>query len=138
MDKHPFLSGDWITTARGIQAEFERRAEAESASQIPIRVNGNVTEVPFGTEVLECHVDTREGILKIDLGHLPEPDATVTVPYGIAKSMLVFADRQVGIQAYMVGRVKVAGDVSKLMLLQGGLLDPIVEEARQRLADITE
>jgi putative sterol carrier protein len=41
-------------------------------------------------------------------------------------------------QAFMAGRIKVEGDMSKLMALQGGAPDPTAAEVATRLREITE
>jgi putative sterol carrier protein len=41
-------------------------------------------------------------------------------------------------QAFMAGKIKVAGDMTKLMAMQSGAPDATAEEMAKKIADITE
>jgi len=41
-------------------------------------------------------------------------------------------------QAFMAGKIKVQGDMTKLMAMQGGAVDESAAEVAKRIADITE
>ena len=62
----------------------------------------------------------------------------VTVDYVTARSILVEGNAQVAMQAFMTGKVKVEGDVSKLIELQSAAPTPAAQELAQRLREITE
>ena len=68
------------------------------------------------------------------------PDLTVTVDYDTAKAILVEGNPQAGMQAFMQGKVRVEGDMAKLMALQAqpAATDPNAAEMAARLRDITE
>jgi putative sterol carrier protein len=74
----------------------------------------------------------------LELGHLENPDVTVTLPYDTARSLLVDQDQQAAMQAFMSGKIKVEGDMMKLMALQTTAIDPVALEAAQRIKEITE
>ena len=112
--QHPFLSEEWITAAREIRARYAAQAPTTSAS---VRVNLNISEVPFGEGDVPAHLDTTSGRLEMELGHLDEADATVTTDYATAKNLVVFQDQGALMQAFMGGRVKIQGDGTKLMAL---------------------
>ena len=112
--QHPFLSEEWITAAREIRARYADQAPTTSAS---VRVNLNISEVPFGEGSLPAHLDTTSGRLEMELGHLDEADATVTTDYTTAKNLVVYQDQGALMQAFMGGRVKIQGDGTKLMAL---------------------
>jgi SCP-2 sterol transfer family len=112
--QHPFLSEEWIAAAREIRARYAEQAPATSAS---VRVNLNISEVPFGEGSLPAHLDTTSGRLEMELGHLDEADATVTTDYTTAKNLVVFQDQGALMQAFMGGKVKIQGDGTKLMAL---------------------
>jgi hypothetical protein len=131
---HPFLSPEWIEAARRIREEFRERP---AAAPPPLRVNHVVTEVPFGDGTVHAHTDTTSGELEMDLGHLESPDATITLPYGVAKAILVDADAQAAMQAFMSGQIRVEGDMTKLMALQTAQVDPVALEAAARIREIT-
>ena len=62
----------------------------------------------------------------------------MTVDYSTARSILVEGNMQVAMQAFMTGKIKVEGDVSKLIELQNTAPGPGAQELAQRLRDITE
>lgn len=135
MAKYPFLSDEWIAEAKKIREE-----QAGNAPSIPhlVRMNQVVTEVPFGEGDLHAHMDTTSGQLEMDLGHLETPDLTVTLDYVTAKAILVDGNPQAGMQAFMAGKIKVEGDMAKLMALQTTVPDATAQEVAQRIRDITE
>ena len=131
---YPFLSPEWIEAARAIRAALEGKATTKPP---PFRMNQVVTEVPFGDGTLHAHTDTTSGELVLELGHLDDADVTVTLPYDTARSILVEQDQQAAMQAFMSGRIKVEGDMMKLMALQTAQVDPVALEAAQRIKEIT-
>lgn len=132
---YPFLSEEWIEAARAIRAELEGKATTKPP---PFRMNQIVTGVPFGEGELKAHTDTTSGELVLELGHLDNPDVTVTLPYDTARAILVEQDQQAAMQAFMSGQIKVEGDMMKLMALQTTQVDPVALEAAQRIKEITE
>ena len=112
--QHAFLSEGWISAAREIRSRYADQTPTTSAS---VRVNLNISEVPFGEGNVPAHLDTSSGKLEMDLGHLDEADATVTTDYATAKSFVVYQDQAALMQAIMGGRVKIQGDGTKLMAL---------------------
>jgi hypothetical protein len=132
---HPFLSDEWIEEARAIRAEYRDRAPSVPHE---VRMNLVVTELPFGDGRLDAHLDTRSGQIELDKGHLDGPDLTVTVDYATARAILVEGNPQAGLQAFMAGKVRVDGDMTKLMVLQGAPPDPTAQELAARLREITE
>jgi hypothetical protein len=138
--KYPFLSDEWVSAARQLRAEYADRA---SPVGLTVRMNQIVRNVPFGDGTINAHLDTSSGLLDIDLGHLDTPDVTITVDYDLARSLLVDHDPTSAMQAFMSGRIKVDGDIGKLLGTQGtGIFgtsgDPAAAEMAQRLLDITE
>lgn len=111
---HPFLSEDWISAAREIRARYADQAPTTSAS---VRVNLNISEVPFGEGLVPAHLDTSSGRLEMELGHLDGADATITTDYVTAKNLVVYQDQGALMQAFMGGKVKLQGDATKLMAL---------------------
>jgi hypothetical protein len=120
--KYQFLSDGWVTEARRLRAEAKDPGDlGEVASPVPVRVNLVVTEVPFQPAPLDAHVDTSSGYLEIDAGHLDHPDVTISMAYGTARSMFVAGDIQTVMQAFLGGRIKVDGDLSKLLDPRNGM-----------------
>lgn len=116
MEKFQFLSPEWIEKAKEIRAAHQ--GEAGNLDSV-IRMNQLVTDIPFGTSELRTYVDTSSGLLDIELGELDDPDVSVVLDYETAKAIFVDQNPQAGIQAFMAGKIKVTGDLTKLMALQG-------------------
>jgi hypothetical protein len=97
-------------------------------------MNLTITEVPFGAGTIDAHMDTTSGELELDLGHLDGSDVTATLDYDTAKAMMVDADPQAAMQAFMAGKIKLQGDLTKAMAMQSGPADP---ELTKRIQEIT-
>ncbi len=69
---------------------------------------------------------------------LENPDLTVTVDYETAKAIFVEQNPQAGMQAFMAGKIKVQGDMTKLMAIQASGQDPLAAEVSTKIKDITE
>ncbi|HZQ59301.1 MAG TPA: SCP2 sterol-binding domain-containing protein [Acidimicrobiales bacterium] len=112
--RYPFLSPGWIDAARAVYAKH--RAEAPPLA-VPIRANLVITDVPFGDGPIDAHLDTSAGELELDLGHLEGAEVTLTLDYATAKAQVVDQDQGAVVQAFMAGRIKIDGDMMKVMAL---------------------
>ena len=135
MASYPFLSDEWLDEARTIRSEYDGRG---GGIEHAVRVNLVVVEVPFGDGTVNAHADTSSGKLILDVGHIDSHDLMVTIPYDIARAMLVEGNPQVGLQAFMQGKIKVEGDIAKLMALQTASPDPTAVEIAARIQAMTE
>lgn len=135
MSKHPFLSDEWMAEAKKIREEYAGKAPAPTHA---VKMNQIITDVPFGEGSINAHMDTSEGEMKMDTGHLDEADVTVTLDYETAKAIFVDGNPQAGMQAFMAGKIKVQGDMTKLMAMQQASPDPVQLEVAGRIKDITE
>jgi len=133
--KYPFLSDEWMTEAKKIREEYRGKAAVAPAA---MKMNQIVTDVPFGDGTINAHMDTSGGDIDLDLGHLDNPDLTVTLDYETAKAIIVDQNPQAGMQAFMAGKIKVQGDMTKLMAMQSGPVDPTAQEVAARIKEITE
>jgi putative sterol carrier protein len=131
---YKFLTPEWIEAAKKV------REEAGGGGAVPhsVRMNQVITDVPFGDGTVEAHMDTSSGELEMDLGHLENPDLTVTIDYDTAKAIFVEGNPQAGMQAFMAGKIKVQGDMTKLMAMQSGTPDPSALEVAAKIKEITE
>jgi putative sterol carrier protein len=133
---YPFLSDEWIEAAQAIRDEYKGKVRPVAHA---VRMNQVITDVPFGTGTIESHIDTSSGELELEFGHLESPDLTVTMDYATAKAIIVEGDPGAGMQAFMAGKIRVQGDMTKLMALQqAGEPDPAAAEAASRIQAITE
>lgn len=136
-DTYEFLSDEWIEAAKAI------RDEAGPGVGVPPHkfvMNLVITDVPEGVgigDTFEGHMDTTGDELQMDKGHLDTKDLTVTVAYDIAKAIFVDQNPQAGMQAFMSGKVKVEGDMSKLMAMQSVTPDEASTTVAERIKAIT-
>jgi hypothetical protein len=136
---YPFLSDEWVAEMRRIRADYEG---VTPDVPVAIRMNQIVTGVPFGDGIIHAHVDTSAGILDIEMGHLADADLTITLEYATSKAVLIDGDPQAAMAAFLGGRIKVDGDITKLLALQvpgavGGL-GPSAGAAYARIRAMTE
>jgi putative sterol carrier protein len=133
---HPFLSDEWIEAARAIREKY-----IGQVPKIPfsVRMNQVITKVPFGEGTLRTHLDTSNGELVMDLGHIEGPDLTVTTDYETARLIFVGRDPQAAMQAFLSGKVKVDGDMTKMMVLQAqqNQKDDLAEQIADEIQAIT-
>jgi len=130
-----FLTDEWIAEAKRLTEEAGQ--SATTPAQV-IRMNQVITEAPFkdGADIL-VHLDTSSGTAVIDLGHLDNPDLTVTVDFTTAKAIFVEQNQQAGMQAFMAGKIKVQGDMTKMMAMGQSAPDPSAIELAQKIKDMT-
>jgi putative sterol carrier protein len=135
MAKYPFLSDEWLAEAKKIREEYRGKTQAPAHT---VKMNQIITDVPFGDGTLNAHMDTTSGEIDLDLGHVDDPDVTVTVDYDTVKAIFVEQNPQAGMQAFMAGKIKVTGDMTKMMAMGSGAVDPVAQEVADRIKAITE
>ncbi|MFA9564719.1 MAG: SCP2 sterol-binding domain-containing protein [Acidimicrobiales bacterium] len=135
-EQFEFLTPEWVEAAHKIREEFEGKVAAPAHV---VKMNQVVTDVPFQDEDIQAFMDTADGNADMGLGHLPadEVDLTVTVDYETAKAIMVDGNPQAGMQAFMAGKIKVEGDMTKMMALQQGSPDPAAQEMAERIKEMT-
>ncbi|CAB4588203.1 unannotated protein [freshwater metagenome] len=111
----PFLSEEWMDAAKAIRAKYQDQAPKITAV---IRINQVITDVPFGEGTVKSYMDTSSGDMEVELGELENPDATVTTDWATARAIFALNDQAAAMQAFMGGKIKVAGDMMKMMALQ--------------------
>jgi putative sterol carrier protein len=129
---YEFLSDEWMEAAREIRARYESELPAIEMS---VRVNQVITDVPFGEGTIQAYVDTSEGSLALELGELEEPDAVMMVDYRTAHALIVERDPSIVMQSFLEGRIKVQGDMMKLMAMQAAAAAAPDEELALQMAD---
>jgi putative sterol carrier protein len=115
---HQFLSESWIEAARDIR---HRYADDVPVIDVVVRINVITTKVPFGDGSISAYIDTSNGGLEMELGSIEEADLTVTTDYETARKLFVEQDPTASMQAFMAGRIKVEGDITRLMVMQTSL-----------------
>ena len=135
LPKYPFLSPEWMAEAKKIRDEA---AAGGGAAGPAIKMNQIITDVPFGDGTINAHMDSTGGQMEMDEGHIDGAEVTVTIDYDTAKAIFVNGDAQAGMQAFMAGKIKVQGDMTKLMAMQSGVADPGAAEMQKKIMEITE
>lgn len=130
---YDFLSDQWLAEARKIRAEYKSLA---APATNPVRINLVVTEVPDSGS-MDAHLDTSGGELDIERGHLDGADLTVTLDYETAKALFAEGNSQAAMTGFMAGKIRVDGDMSKLLAMQGAVAFGATEELAQRIRAIT-
>lgn len=136
-----FLSPEWIAAAKAIHAEYADRVPSPS---FDIRVNVVVSGAPFGDGTVRGYVDAVAGQLEIEAGQLDGAELTIHLDYGTARAIFLDRDPQASMRAFLEGRIRPEGDVSKVLLLQPLLQGPddpelaaLASEMGERIREIT-
>ena len=135
MAKHAFLSDEWMAEAKKIREEYAGKVAAPAHA---VKMNQVITDVPFGDGTINAHMDTSSGELEMDMGHMDGADVTVTLDYATAKAIFVDGNPQAGMQAFMAGKIKIQGDMTKLMAMRQASPDPVAAEIQNKIKEITE
>jgi len=133
-ETYEFLSDGWFEAVHALRDEF---AAGGATAPVELRANLTITDVPFTSEHVLAHVDTSRGGLVLERGHLDSPDLTVQVDWATAKALLVDGNPQAAMGAFMEGKIRVEGDVARLMSLQSGIADASTQQAAKRIRDLT-
>ena len=113
MAKHPFLSDEWFSLVEKLVEDHG----AEAPGQIDMVMNVVVTGTPFGDE-RQLHISSRKGRGHVGIAHEPDADATVTTDYETAREIFTSGDPYSVVQAFMNGKVRIQGDLAKVMAAQ--------------------
>ena len=123
-----FLSSAWFDAVEALRAE----QPAADASMSDLTLNIVVTGGPEG----DAEVHVKNG--NFERGLVDDAPTKLTVPYDVAKAIFIEGNQQAGMQAFMSGQIKVEGDMSKLMAMQGGAAPSAEQQAfQQKLKDLT-
>jgi hypothetical protein len=127
---HPFLSDEWFTAAKAIR---EEAGEIGPPGGNDIILNVTVVEGPMGDT--EMHLADGQ----FDRGHVENAPTKAIVPYDVARQMFVDGNPQAAMQAFMAGQLRIEGDISKIMAVQGAAMSPSPDQLKlqERLREIT-
>jgi putative sterol carrier protein len=129
-DKYPFLSDAWFDAATKLINEHETPAPPSTNLVMNL-------EVTNGADTITFHMGSKDGNTLFGKGPLEGADLTLSTDIDTAREVFVSGNQQAGMQAFMAGKVRVQGDMTKLMMAQagGGGASPALSQALQ---DITE
>jgi hypothetical protein len=129
---HVFLSDAWLD-------EVKKLAEGAEAPAGPsdLKLNFTITGGPEGDK--DLHVAGGMSAAAFGKGHLADAPTKIIVPFDVAKQMLVDGNQQAAMQAFMQGQIKVEGDMSRLMAMQGagGAPTPAQQEVQNKIKEMT-
>jgi len=128
-----FLSDQWLVEVRRIVDEH--RIEVPDSTDLTM--NLVVTETPFG-EDRRIHIAMERGTADWSSGHQDGADLTLTTDYVTAREVFITGDPQAALAAFMAGKVKVQGDLTKLMAAQAAGVAPGAPGLAHALTEITE
>jgi len=127
---HSFLSDEWFAAAQRLLEEHG----IETPVHADLVINVLVTDTPFGGD-RTLHLGARNGQGSFGHGHVDDADLTLTTDYDTAKEIFVAGDPGAGMQAFLVGKVKIQGDFAKVMAAgtAGPIGNPELAEALQAI-----
>ncbi len=127
---HDFLSDDWFAAVDEIRAEIGE-PEISPAMQ-DVQLNILVTGGPDG----DREVSLAGG--QFQQGSIDGAPTKLIVPFEVARSIFIDGNQQAAMQAFMGGKVRVEGDISKVMAMQSAAPSESQQAFQERLKGITE
>ena len=112
-DKYVFLSDEWFDAASSLIAEHG--TGGPPAPNLVMNL-----EVTDGDKTTEFHMGSRDGATLFGKGHTDGADLTLATDIATAREVFVANNPAAGMQAFMAGKVRIQGDMTKLMMAQGG------------------
>ena len=125
-DKHAFLSDGWFDAA----AKLIDHHSAEGPPAPNLVMNLEVTD---GDKQTDFHMGARDGQTLFGKGHTDGADLTLSTDIDTAREVFVANNPAAGMQAFMAGKVRIQGDMTKLMMAQGQGGSPGLSEALQSI-----
>jgi putative sterol carrier protein len=129
-DKQKFLSDGWFDAA-------EKLIEEHGAGAPPSTNLVMNLEVTDDGNTIEFFMGSKDGETLFGKGKSDSADLTLSTDIDTARSVFVSGDQQAGMQAFMAGKVRVQGDMTKLMMAQagGGGANPALTQALQEITE---
>ena len=126
-----FLSDEWFAEVEKIAGEV---GDLELPAAIKdLKIDLEVSEGPSGT--IEAHM--AEGQIK--KGFAGDAPTKLKMSYDLVKKLFIDRDQAAGMQAFMSGQIKVEGDMTKMMQMQGaGGPSAAQQKLEERVREMTE
>ena len=112
---YQFLSTEWVAAARDIRDKYKAQTPPIT---VVVKINMVITQAPFDETIVKGFIDTSSGDMALELGELSDPEATITTDYETASKLFVDQDPSAVMQAFMSGKIKIDGDMMKVMGMQ--------------------
>jgi len=131
--KYEFLSDEWIDAVFALVDEYRSEIPPDS----DLLCNVEVLDSPWGDRQL--HLGARTGEPTVGHGFHDEADLTLALDYFTAVEVFASGDPQAGLSAFLLGKVRVQGDVTKLITAGSITALPLAApEVASRIVDFTE
>ena len=112
-DKYAFLSDEWFDAASKLVAEHGTGGPPAPSLVMNL-------EVADGDKTTQFHMGARDGATLFGKGHTDGADLTLATDIDTAREVFVANNPAAGMQAFMAGKVRIQGDMTKLMMAQSG------------------
>jgi putative sterol carrier protein len=126
-DKYQFLSDPWFD-------EAEKLIREHTTTAPPANLLMNL-EVADGDRTIKFFVGSKDGEALFGKGAADGADLTMSTDIETARQVFVANDQQAGMQAFMAGKVRVQGDMTKLMMQGGGGGNAALSAALQEITE---
>ena len=130
-DQHVFLSDGWVEAARAL---YEQHAVSVAYK---IRMNQVITACPFEPSEVHMYMDTTDGSMNTGKGELENPEVTLTTDWDTSRKIIVEQDQAAAMQAFMSGKIKVTGDMTKIMMMNANPPTDAQKAAAASIKDMT-
>jgi hypothetical protein len=124
-----FLSDEWFDAVRGLTAEA-------GELNIPKAMKDVVVNLHIETSSETILLCMKGGLM--EKGHVEKPDVTMHMPEDYAHGLLVRGDWSVGMKGYVARKIKVSGNMRKLIPLQLYKPSPELDALRKKIEAMTE
>jgi len=125
-EKYEFLSDGWFDAAAAVIAEHAN--DGPPAPNLVMNL-----EVEDGDKKTEFHMGAKDGATMFGKGHTDGADLTLSTDIDTARAVFVDNNPAAGMQAFMSGKVRIQGDMTKMMMAQGQGGNPALNEALQAI-----
>jgi putative sterol carrier protein len=126
-DKYQFLSDSWFDAAEKLIQEHKPEVP-------PANLVMNL-EVADGDNTVKFFMGSKNGDVLFGKGATDGADLTMSTDIDTARAVFISGDQQAGMQAFMAGKVRVQGDMTKLMMQGGGGANAALTEALQSITE---
>ena len=110
-EQHVFLTDGWIEAAKAAY-------EAHNV-EVPYKMKMNqvISGCPFEPSEVRTFIDTTEGTMRTGKGEIDGADVTLHTDWETSRKIIVEQDQTAAMQAFMSGKIKVVGDMTKIMAM---------------------
>ena len=124
-----FLSDGWFSEVDRIMSEINPPVPAAIQDLV---INFRVTGGPQGD------VEARMAGGRLLSGFAASAPTTLSLPFDVARKMMVENDQNAAMQAFMGGQIQIEGDISRVMAMQAaGPPSPESLQVAQRIREMT-